>query len=115
MDGLLLDTEPFYTIAAQEVSSRFGKEFDPSLKGKMMGRKAEVSAKILVDTLNLPITPEEYLQLRGDILCKLFPTSQPRPGAREITAKGKSLGIKQAVATSTSRDNFQLKTKHPDF
>lgn len=112
MDGLLLDTEPFYTIAAQEVTARFGKEFDPSLKVKMMGRRAEVSAKILVEALSLPITPEEYLEMRGEILLKLFPTAKPRPGAKEITAKGKSLGIKQAVATSTSRENYDLKTGH---
>ncbi len=112
MDGLLLDTEPFYTIAAKEVTARFGKEFDPALKGQMMGRRAEVSARILVEALALPITPEEYLEMRGEILLKLFPTAKPRPGAKEITAKGKSLGIKQAVATSTSRDNYELKTGH---
>jgi len=112
MDGLLLDTEPFYTIAAQEVTARFGKEFAPSLKVKMMGRRAEVSAKILVEALALPITPKEYLEMRGEILLKLFPTSKPRPGAKEITGQGKSLGIRQAVATSTSRENYALKTGH---
>ena len=28
MDGLLLDTEPFYTLVTQQIAQRYGKNFD---------------------------------------------------------------------------------------
>ena len=45
MDGVLLDTEQFYTKATQRIVSRFGKTFDWSLKGNMIGRPAIESAR----------------------------------------------------------------------
>ena len=45
MDGVLLDTEQFYTQATQQIVSRFGKTFDWSLKGNMIGRPAIESAR----------------------------------------------------------------------
>ena len=38
MDGLLLDTEPFYTEAHKILAARYGKKFDWSVKSKMIGR-----------------------------------------------------------------------------
>ena len=81
MDGLLLDTEPFYTTATKRIVEKFGKTFDWSLKSKMMGRPAIVSAGILVDSLNLPMTPEEYLKQREGTLKELYPSAEPKAGA----------------------------------
>ena len=38
MDGLLLDTETIYTKVTQSIVGRFGKIFDWSVKGNMIGR-----------------------------------------------------------------------------
>jgi Predicted phosphatase/phosphohexomutase len=40
MDGLLLDTEPFYTLVTQQIAQSYGKNFDWSLKSKILGRRA---------------------------------------------------------------------------
>lgn len=48
MDGTLLDTEPVYTIATQEILAKYGKKFEWSLKSKMMGQRAIDAARILV-------------------------------------------------------------------
>jgi len=68
MDGLLLDTERFYTIVTQQIVERYGKNFDWTLKSKILGRRAIESAQIIVDTLELPITANEYLLQRNEIL-----------------------------------------------
>jgi pseudouridine-5'-monophosphatase len=116
MDGVLLDTERFYTEVTQTIVGRWGKVFDWSVKGNMIGRPARDSARYLVETLALPITPDEYLREREAMLERLFPETEPMPGARELTAALAARGIPQAVATSSNRRLFELKTaRHRDW
>ena len=112
MDGVLLDTERLYTEATQRIVGRFGKTFDWSVKGNMIGRPARESARYLVDTLALPITPEDYLREREVLFETLMPTAQPMPGARELAAALRARGVPMAVATSSARPVFELKTTH---
>jgi pseudouridine 5'-phosphatase len=112
MDGLLLDTEPFYTQVTQEIVGRFGKTFDWSVKGNMVGRPAMESARYLVEALALPITPEEYLREREAMLERLAPTSAPLPGACALTRALAARGVPLALATSSARRLFELKTAH---
>jgi pseudouridine-5'-monophosphatase len=44
MDGLLLDTERFYTMVTQQIVERYGKNFDWTLKSKILRRRAIESA-----------------------------------------------------------------------
>ena len=111
MDGVLLDTEPFYTDVTQRIVGRYGKTFDWSVKGNMIGRTAAASARYLVETLELPMAPEEYLTEREAMLELLFPTAKALPGARELTTALHARGVPQAVATSSSRRLFDLKTQ----
>ena len=110
MDGVLLDTERFYSAVTQAIVGRWGKVFDWSVKGNMIGRPARDSARYLVETLALPITPAEYLREREAMLETLFPASLAMPGARELTAALAERGVAQAVATSSGRRLFDLKT-----
>jgi pseudouridine-5'-monophosphatase len=116
MDGVLLDTERFYSAVTQAIVGRWGKVFDWSVKGNMIGRPARDSARYLVETLALPITPDEYLREREAMLETLFPASLAMPGARELTAALAERGVAQAVATSSGRRLFDLKTaRHRDW
>jgi pseudouridine-5'-monophosphatase len=116
MDGLLLDTERFYTEVTQQIVGRWGKVFDWSVKSHMVGRPAIESARYLVETLELPITAEDYLREREGMLEALMPTAEPMPGAVELTRALAERGVAQAVATSTGRRLFDLKTqRHRDW
>jgi pseudouridine-5'-monophosphatase len=110
MDGVLLDTERLYTASTQQIVSRFGKTFDWSVKADMIGRPALDSARHLVAALDLPITPEAYLAEREVILETMMPTAEAMPGARELTAWLRASGVPHAVATSSARRVFELKT-----
>lgn len=115
-DGLLLDTEPFYTKAHQVVAARFGKVFDWSVKSKMIGLRAEDSARVMIESLQLPISIPEYLEARKKMLDELFPLSEPLPGAVRLTRHLHRLGIPQAVATSSDSRHFNLKiTNHREW
>jgi pseudouridine-5'-monophosphatase len=112
MDGVLLNTEPFYTLVTQKIAARYGKVFDWSVKSKMIGKRASDSARILTEVLGLPITPEEYLLERSVLLEELFRQVQPLPGARDLTEHLHQHGIPQAVGTSSERRAYEAKTSH---
>ncbi len=116
MDGLLLDTEGLYTQVTQQIVGRYGKTYDWSIKAHMIGRPALESARFLVETLALPIAPEQYLAQREKLLRELFPYARPMPGAERLVRHFHASGVRQAVATSSSRDFFDLKTRrHSDW
>jgi pseudouridine 5'-phosphatase len=115
-DGLLLDTEPFYTKAHEILAARYGKTFDWSVKSRMIGLRAEDSARIVLDALQIPLSVTEYLETRKHLLAELFPLSEPLPGAVRLTRHLHAHSIPQAVATSSDRHNFELKiTKHKEW
>jgi pseudouridine-5'-monophosphatase len=111
MDGVLLDTERFYTEVTQTIVGRYGKTFDWSVKGNMIGRKALDAARYLVAALALPITAEEYLHEREAGLAALMPTADAMPGARELTTALHTRGVPLALATSSSGRFYELKTR----
>lgn len=116
MDGLLLDTEPFYTAASQLIAKRYGKVFDWSVKSRMIGQRAADSARVFTEALGLPLTPEEYLQMRQTVLDELFPLAKPMPGAIRLTRHLHGHGVPQAVATSSDRRHYALKTsRHQEW
>jgi len=110
MDGVLLDTESFYTRAATMFAARYGKEFGPELKSRMIGKKSIDSATIFVRSLGLPVAPEDYLKAREDLLNHLLPQAQQMPGAERLTLHLKRANVPQAVATSSDTYHFRLKT-----
>ncbi len=116
MDGVLLDTERLYTTATQQIVGRFGKVFDWSIKGHMIGRPARESARYLVDALALPITPDDYLREREVLFETLMPTADAMPGARALVEALDARGVPVAVATSSASRLYDLKiTRHRDW
>ena len=110
MDGVLLDTEKLYTHATRIVVGRYGREYDWTLKAEMMGRRALEAATLLVERLQLPLSPDEYLRQSWAILEELMPAADAMPGARAATAALAACGVGQVVASSSPRHLFDLKT-----
>jgi pseudouridine-5'-monophosphatase len=116
MDGVLLDTEPIYTEATNTITAEHGKTYDWTIKADLMGRPAFDSAEYLIERLELPITPEEYLEKRKPLLESLLAATEAVPGAEVFTRELHRRGIPIAVATSTDAALFQVKTgRHRDW
>ena len=109
MDGLLLDTERIYTEVTQDIVGEYGKVFDLSIKKNIIGRPSSDAAKIIVESLDLPITPQDYLDSRKDVLIEKLKNALPMPGAKEMTSHFFSHGIPQAIATSSSSTIYDVK------
>ena len=113
LDGTLLDTEPIYFKATEEMIKEYGngKEFGWDTKIKTLGSPEIVTAKIVVDTFEMKLTPEEFLDKRNAITPEYFKNCLFIEGAKEITDKfKKELKFKTALATSSSKYNFDFKT-----
>ena len=110
LDGLLLDTESLHERVNNEVARRYGKTFNREVKMAIAGRPTLDSAEILVDLLQLPITAEEYLIERNQLLYPLYPTAKALPGTIELTQHLAKHNIPQAIASSSSRHHFEMKT-----
>jgi (DL)-glycerol-3-phosphatase len=118
MDGLLLDTETFYTIVQQQILKRYGKEFTWELKAKMMGKKALEAVVVLIDELGLhgQVDPASFVKEREALLHDMFPQSELLPGARRLMEHLVAHNIPIAVATSSHKRHFDLKTtRHTEF
>ncbi len=116
LDGVLLDTEPLYTEAAQAVLTPLGKTYDFELKRRIMGGSAMAGAAVVVQALGLAMSPAEYLEQRKATLERLLPTARAVPGAPQLVETLAQRRIPMAVATSSERRLFLRKTeRHPFF
>ncbi|MEL6553860.1 MAG: HAD-IA family hydrolase [Cyanobacteria bacterium J06621_11] len=111
-DGLLLDTEPIYCQVNQIIANRYGKTFTPEIHRMIMGRQALDCAEILVRELDLPLSAQEHLQARNEIIYDLLPKAKPMLGAIEMTRHFFEKGVPQAIATSSASTTFNKKVLH---
>ncbi|KAL4803418.1 HAD-like domain-containing protein [Aspergillus unguis] len=118
MDGLLIDSEDLYTDITNTVLHSFGKPSLPwSIKAQLQGRPQPEAARIFSDWAQLPIPHEEYMRRISEMQAKLFPTTKPLPGVETLLAKllstqKSSSPVHIALATSSHRRNYELKTTH---
>ena len=116
LDGTLLDTEPSYLLAGKEIAQRSGRVLTPDVRSRMMGRPSIVAARVFLDELDILLTPEAFIEAREELLVPLFRACQPMPGAVALTRYLDTLGIPQAIATSSTRRNMGLKViEHGDW
>ncbi|KAL7306398.1 hypothetical protein TKK_0001818 [Trichogramma kaykai] len=112
MDGLLIDTEQLYTTVFNRLLSPYGKEFTWAHKGQTMGFHTHQLIKFLIDTFELPMQPDELHKRLQDDYKEIFPTTKFLPGAEKLLRHLKKHNIPIALATSSSEESFNLKTKH---
>ncbi|MCQ9427420.1 HAD-IA family hydrolase [Pseudomonas sp. LJDD11] len=113
MDGLLLDTEGIYTEVTELIAGRYGKHFDWSIKQNTIGRGARDFSGYIIDTLELPISVDEFLEIRQPLLDERFPQCPAMPGAEALVRHLAAHRIPIAVGTSSSVRYYHAKiTRH---
>lgn len=109
LDGTLLDTEPLYSAASQQVLDEYGQIYTPELKRRVMGGDSHTSAQVVIDEYGLPLTSSEYLEKREQHLIELFATCPEIEGAGEFINALAETGIPFALATSSHRHLRDIK------
>ena len=112
LDGTLLDTEPLYDEAEQKIINLYGngKPIEPSVKQQLLGTPPSLNCKLLIDKYEVKLTPDEFEKMRDELLIEPFRNCKFKKGAKEVVHKCKyDLGLKSAIATGSSRFNFDNK------
>ncbi|XP_050439382.1 pseudouridine-5'-phosphatase-like [Adelges cooleyi] len=110
MDGTLLDTESVHKKTYTAIAQEFGKEFPDELRMKVLGTQEMDGARIMVNALQLDLTPEEFLRKVQVIEEKELPKVKLMSGVSELLTHLHANGIPMAVATSSTKNSFEMKT-----
>nr|WP_261567586.1 HAD family phosphatase [Frankia gtarii] len=108
MDGLLVDTEPIWTVAEHEAAARLGGEFTPEMKRAMIGHGIDTAVPLMVSMLGRPSSDvpatERFLLRRSAELFRESGVIIPQPGAVELLAVLREQGVPVALVSSSFRD-----------
>ncbi|QJC21814.1 HAD family hydrolase [Arcanobacterium buesumense] len=110
MDGTLTDSEILWFEAEKAVFARYGKPWNDGDQNDLIGRAIEDSCRLIVERLELPLTPEELAPiLVAEVVHQAKTKGMPwRPGARELVEECVARGIPTALVTSSYSDFAQL-------
>jgi HAD superfamily hydrolase (TIGR01509 family) len=108
MDGLLIDSEPIWTVAEREIAAELGGEFTPQIKASMIGQALTTAVPLLLTGLDTPAAraadPAEVGRRLLARMAELFADELPlQPGARQLLDLTRSSGIPTALVSSSYR------------
>ncbi|KAJ7502384.1 HAD-like domain-containing protein [Mycena galericulata] len=113
MDGLLINSEAIYTKVTNTILAPYGKEMTWDIKAGCMGKPEYDAAVHLMSFFpDIALTVPAYLEQRNLLQDELWSTVPLLPGVRKLIFHLKAHKIPMAVATSSRRRNFLLKTGH---
>jgi HAD superfamily hydrolase (TIGR01509 family) len=108
-DGLLLDTEQAWTRAEVTLFARRGREFTLEHKRYILGSSREVAERKLEEMLELPSHGPVLLEeLRELVMAEVLRGAPPLPGAAELVAELRSLGVPVGLASNSPREFVDL-------
>jgi HAD superfamily hydrolase (TIGR01509 family) len=103
-DGLLLDTEPCWTLAEQALFRSHGQVFGLAAKRALIGTSPRTAAPILERLLSLPGAGRQLSdELYSLALAEIGSGAEPRPGAAQLVARIRLAGLPLAVASNSPR------------
>ncbi|CAF4920556.1 unnamed protein product [Pieris macdunnoughi] len=109
LDGLLIDSEIFYTQAFTNVCAMYGKTFTWELKKSLLGFQGRECAEKIVETLDLPLTKSDFVRECQKHYEVLFPNVALMPGALQLVEHLRKTGVPIAIATSSSEESVNKK------
>ncbi len=112
VDGLLLDSEPIWSLADRELLKRRGINYHDELKTKIVGKGQVESAQNVKDHFQLPDPIDDLVKERRKLLNDLLKANlRLMPGAQELIDVLARNGFRLAIASSQSKEIIDLTIK----
>lgn len=107
MDGLLVDSEPLWTIAERELFAGWGLDFTPATKAAMVGLRMDAAVRVVLDVAGPRAAGETPSGVADRLLrrmAELFRTELPLlPGVLALLTAARDEHIPQALVSSSYR------------
>jgi HAD superfamily hydrolase (TIGR01509 family) len=107
MDGLLVDTEPVWTVAEEELAERLGGTWSDELKARIAGTRLDVSVPTILEWYGVEATPAVVAETSAwllDRMVELYRTEvRVLPGVHDLLAALAHEEVPQALVSSSYR------------
>lgn len=104
MDGLLVDSEPVWSVAEAEVMGWLGGPWNLDVKALCVGRRVDEACRILVSVAGSSVPSEAVAERLVARMCELFREHLPLlPGALSLVDAVRAAGIAMALVSSSYR------------
>ena len=107
MDGLLVDTEPVWTVAEVELAARYHSVWTAETKARVAGTRLDVSVPLMLESFGATPTPEVVAAAGRFLLDRMvaaFTTATPLfPGALELVSAVRERGVPTGLVSSSYR------------
>lgn len=108
LDGLIVDSEPLHGTASENALNVYGhtlSEIPESVRDSFYGKRVVDVAAGIVESLNLPVSPEQFAAERQKIFMGLIEEGiELMPGMQESLALFEKMAMKKAVVSSGDKD-----------
>ena len=111
MDGVLVNSEPFYTEVEQQIFRMVGLNISPGEHVTYQGTATDRMWNILKPKYNLPHTVEELVRMNNEKVIPYFlsmETISPMPGVRKLIQHYQDNNIPFALASSSTPDVIRI-------
>jgi HAD superfamily hydrolase (TIGR01509 family) len=107
MDGLLVDTEPVWTVAEEELAAHYGGVWTAGTKALVAGTRLDVSVPLMLESFGVPATPEEVAAAGRFLLDRMVAAYRAAvpvmPGALDLLDAVRGRGVPTGLVSSSYR------------
>lgn len=108
MDGLLVDSEPLWTVAETDLAASLGRTWTAELKAAVIGTRLDAAAPSILAGLGVPVTASAVEEASAYLLgrmVELFGADELPllPGARALLDELAAAGVPCALVSSSYR------------
>jgi HAD superfamily hydrolase (TIGR01509 family) len=107
MDGVLVDSEPLWTLAEVELARELGGEWTDEVKALVVGTRLDVSVPTILRFYGAPVGPADVAQAATFLLDRMIELYRTEPvlmpGAPELLRAVRDAGIPVALVSSSYR------------